>query len=136
DHRDRERLMRRWLTALYAGVVLFALAGGAFGAPATSPAPKSVAPASYVLGPGDEIDVQVYGDQELSRSLMIKPDGTIALPLINEVRAAGKTTAQLETDLVKMYAKYVKTPLVTVVVRQLRVDRIYLLGQVARPGDY
>jgi protein involved in polysaccharide export with SLBB domain len=128
--------MRRRLAALWAGIFLLGLASAASGAAAPSPAPKSVAPASYVLGPGDEIDVQVYGDQELSRVTTIKPDGMIALPLINEVRAAGKTTTQLETDLVKMYSKYVKTPLVTVVVRQLRVDRIYLLGQVARPGDY
>jgi polysaccharide biosynthesis/export protein len=141
-HREKERFMRRWLAALRGSFALLGLAallglgGSAFGAPATAPAPKSAAPASYVLGPGDEIDVQVYGDQELSRTLMIKPDGTIALPLINEVHAAGKTTAQLETELVKMYSKYVKAPLVTVVVRQLRVDRIYLLGQVARPGDY
>lgn len=93
-------------------------------------------PASYVLGPGDEIDVQVYGEGDLSRTIMIKPDGTIALPLINEVSAAGKTTAQLENELVTMYSKYVKKPLVTVVVHALRQEHIYLLGQVARPGDY
>src|SRR5262249_52725397 len=108
--RERERFMRRCLAALCASFALFGLTSGAFGAPATppaptSPAPKSAAPASYVLGPGDEIDVQVYGDQELSRTITIKPDGTIALPLINEVRAAGKTTGQLESELVKMYSK-------------------------------
>lgn len=128
--------MRRRLAALGVCFLLFGLAGVAFAAPASAPAPKSVAPASYVLGPGDEIEIQVYGDNELSRTLMIKPDGTIALPLINEVKAAGKTTGQLETELIKMYSKYVKAPLVTVVVRQLRVDRVFLLGQVQRPGDY
>jgi protein involved in polysaccharide export with SLBB domain len=117
-------------------MLLLALSGRSSGAPAPSGPPKSVAPASYVLGPGDEIDVQVFGDSELSRVITIKPDGMIALPLINEVKAAGKTTGQLETELVKMYSKYVKQPLVTVVVRALRVDRVYLLGQVARPGDY
>ncbi len=122
--------------ALCVCMMLLGLWGRASGAPAPSGPPRSVAPASYLLGPGDEIDVQVFGDSDLSRVITIKPDGTIALPLINEVRAAGKTTGQLETDLVKMYSKYVKQPLVTVVVRALRVDRVYLLGQVARPGDY
>ncbi len=124
--------MRHRLAALCSCVLLLGFAGGAFGAPATKPA----APPSYVLGPGDEIDVQVFSEPDLSRATTIKPDGTIALPLINEVRAAGKTTAQLEADLVKMYSKFVKSPLVTVVVRQLRADRVYLLGQVARPGEY
>jgi protein involved in polysaccharide export with SLBB domain len=128
--------MRHRLAALCVCIVLLGLSGWASGAPAPSSPPRPVAPASYVLGAGDEIDVQVFGDSELSRVITIKPDGTIALPLINEVKAAGKTTGQLETELVKMYSKYVKEPRVTVVVRALRVDRVYLLGQVARPGDY
>jgi len=128
--------MRHRLAALCVCMLLLGLWGRASGAPAPAGPAKSVAPASYVLGPGDEIDVQVFGDSDLSRVITIKPDGMIALPLINEVRAAGKTTGQLETELVKMYSKYVKQPLVTVVVRQLRVDRVYLLGQVSRPGDY
>lgn len=124
--------MRHCLAALCVCGLILGWMGGAFGAPATKPA----APASYVLGPGDEIDVQIYGEADLSRSTTIKPDGTIALPLINEVKAAGKTTGQLEADLVKMYAKFVKAPLVTVVLKSLRPDRVYLLGQVARPGEY
>lgn len=120
------------LAALMVGVLLASLAGGAASAPVT----KSTAPDTYVLGPGDQIEISIYGEPDLSRSAIIKPDGTIALALINEVKAAGKTTAQLETELTKMYAKYLKAPSISVVVRELRVDRVYLLGQVNKPGDY
>ncbi len=112
--------------------LLASLAGGAAGAPAT----KSAAPETYVLGAGDQVEISIFGEPDLSRTAIIKPDGTIALALVNEVKAAGKTTAQLEIELTKMYSKYLKAPSISVVVRELRVDRIYLLGQVNKPGDY
>src|SRR5262249_16646131 len=90
-HCGRTRVMRHRLAALCVCMLLLGLWGRASGAPAPAGPAKSVAPASYVLGPGDEIDVQVFGDSDLSRVITIKPDGMIALPLINEVRAAGKT---------------------------------------------
>jgi polysaccharide export outer membrane protein len=101
------------------------------GAPGGAPVPEG-----YVLEPGDQISVNVYGEPDLSRTIIIKPDGTIALSLINEVRAAGKTTTQLEAEITQKFAKYLKAPSVSVVVTQTRVDHVYLLGQVGRPGDY
>jgi len=90
----------------------------------------------YILGPGDTIDVALFGDADLSRSVTIKPDGTIALPLVGEVKASGMTTTQLAAQLVRLYSKYKKAPSITVVVREFRVDRMYILGQVSRPGEY
>ncbi len=97
-----------------------------------APAPADL----YVLGPGDTIEIVVFGEPDLSRTVTIKPDGTISLPLIGEVKAAGKTTAQLVAELTNLYKKYLKSPSVSVVVRELRVERIYILGQVNRPGEY
>jgi polysaccharide export outer membrane protein len=97
------------------------------------PAPSQDA---YVLGPGDTIDVVVYGEADLSRSVTVKPDGAVSLPLLGEVKAAGKTTKQFADELVRLYSKYLKQPSITVTVREFRVDRIYILGQVARPGEY
>src|SRR5579863_2696607 len=68
----------------------------------------SVPPSGYVLGPGDAVDIVVFGQADLSQTVTIKPDGMIALPLVGEVKAAGRTTAQLEQDLVKVYLKYLK----------------------------
>lgn len=124
--------MRNNIAPFVVCVLLLGLVGGAAGAPAAKPPADS----NYVLGPGDQIEVSVYGEADLSRTAIIKPDGTIALALVNEVKAAGKTTGQLEAELTKMYSKYLKAPAVSVVVRELRVDRVYLLGQVTKPGDY
>ncbi len=91
---------------------------------------------AYILGPGDAIEILVVGDRDLSQTVTIKPDGSIDLPLVGEVRAAGRTTTQLAAELNKRYSVYLKAPSITVAVRQLRVDRIYILGQVNRPGEY
>lgn len=116
------------------GIMLFAAALITLTAalPSLSQSPE----AGYVLGPGDTIDILFFGDADLSRLVTIKPDGTIALPLVGEVGAAGKTTAQLTELLVKLYSKYKKSPSISVTVREFRVDRIYILGQVSRPGEY
>jgi len=119
-------------------VLLASLTGTVVGAPATTtPATNRPAtPATYILGPGDQVEISIFGEPDLSRTVTIKPDGTIALALINEVKASGMTTSQLESELAKMYAKYLKTPSVSVVVKEFRIDRVYLLGQVNKPGDY
>lgn len=119
----RVRLFAFLLCSLLVSAVTYAVA---------APAPTDL----YVLGPGDTIEIVVFGEPDLSRTVTIKPDGTIALPLIGEVKAAGKTTGQLVAELTALYKKYLKSPSVSVVVRELRVERIYILGQVNRPGEY
>jgi polysaccharide export outer membrane protein len=94
------------------------------------------APASYVLGPGDSIDIVVFGQPDLSQTVTIKPDGMVALPLVGEMKATGRTTAQFQDDLVKAYRAYLKAPSVEVKISQFRTSRIYVLGEVARPGQY
>ncbi len=120
--------MKAYLALFVMGCFLAGLAGSAVGAPGGQE--------TYILGPGDTIEVQVFGDPDLSRSVTIKPDGTISLPLIGEVKAAGNTTTQLSGQLIKLYSKYLKSPSISVVVREFRVDRVYVLGQVVRPGEY
>src|SRR5690348_1549321 len=116
------------LIVVLALILLVAPAGGAAAAPST--------PASYVLGTGDAIDIAVFGQPDLSQTVTIKPDGMVALPLVGEVKAAGRTTGQLEQDLVRVYLKYLKAPAISVKVSGFRTTRIYVLGQVARPGQY
>ena len=89
-----------------------------------------------MLGAGDQIEVNVFGEPDLSRTVTIKTDGIIALPLINQVKAAGKTAAQLEGDLTRMYGKYLKAPSVSVLVRQFRMNPVYVMGEVSKPGRY
>ncbi len=120
--------MKAGLALLITCGLMVGLVGNAVGAPAGKD--------QYVLGPGDTIEILVLGDPDLSRTVAIKPDGTIALPLVGEVTAAGKTTPRLAAELVGLYSKYLKAPSITVAVREFRVDRIYILGQVNRPGEY
>jgi len=124
----RAVLMRAVLGIAVIGSLLVGLTGRVVGAPS----PQD----SYILGPGDTVEILIFGDPDLSRTITIKPDGTISLPLVGEVKAAGKTTTQLTAELVKLYLKYLKQPSISVVVRELRIDRIYILGQINRPGEY
>ena len=97
------------------------------------------APASggaYTLGPGDSIEIMIEGEKDLPQTVTIKPDGSIDLPLVGEVTAAGSTTSQLAAELTKRYSKYLIAPSITVQVRAFRVDHVYILGQVSKPGEY
>ncbi len=109
---------------------------GSIAAPSPTTSTNSVPPDNYVLGPGDQIEINVFGEPDLTRTVTIKPDGIIALPLINQVRAAGKTAAQLEAELTRMFSKYLKAPSISILVRQFRMNPIYVMGEVSKPGRY
>lgn len=90
----------------------------------------------YVLGPGDVLEISVYGYEDVSRVVPVRPDGMISLPLIGEVRAAGLTPEQLRQQLAVLYTTYFRNPQVSVIVKEVRRIRVSVLGQVTRPGVY
>lgn len=93
--------------------------------------------ASYVIGPNDELSVSVWEQPDLSRAVPVRPDGMISLPLVNDIKAAGKTPMQLMNALVEKYATLgVKSPLVTVTVTAIKSQFIYILGQVGHAGTF
>jgi polysaccharide export outer membrane protein len=104
--------------------------------PATTSSASAGAPTSarYQLGPGDQIDVHVWRNEELSRSVPVRPDGLISLPLAGELIAAGKTVAELEAEITATLADFVQNPTVTVTVTQVRGMVVYVLGRVGRAG--
>lgn len=104
--------------------------------PGTPAKPPSAPPDNYILVAGDQIEVNVFGEPDLSRTVTIKPDGVVALPLVNQVKASGKTAAQLEAELTKLYGKYLRAPSVSIIVRQFRMHRVYVMGEVTKPGRY
>jgi polysaccharide export outer membrane protein len=91
---------------------------------------------SYVIGPGDILSIDVWKAPELSKQVTVPLDGNISLTLVNEVKAAGLTSAQLRNLLTRKYADYLETPTVSVTLVESRSKRIYLLGEVTRPGEY
>jgi polysaccharide biosynthesis/export protein len=118
--------------------------GAAQPAPGSAPA-AAVAPAAgqndaaqaipdYVIGPEDVLHIAVWKESDLTATLPVRPDGKISLPLLNDVQAAGLTPAQLAASLTDKLRKYVEDPRVTVVVAAINSKRIYLVGEVLRPG--
>ena len=102
----------------------------------TPPNPSATADPNYVIGPQDVVDINVWKEPELSRSVPVRPDGKISLPLVNDVQAAGLTPGQLGAQITSDLTKYVTSPQVTVIVAQINSQRIYVLGEVTRAGSY
>jgi polysaccharide export outer membrane protein len=106
-------------------------------APAISrgPAALPTAPESYVLGPGDQLRIQVYGQSDLSGNFVVSQKGTVALPLIGDITATGTTTQQLTLAMEDALSPdYIREPKVSVEVINFRP--FYILGEVNRPGTY
>lgn len=119
---------------------LFMMALGLVGCSTTShpPAPAKVAADdySYVIGPGDSLNIIVWRNPELSMSVPVRPDGKIAAPLVDELMAQGKTSIQLARDVEKVLSKYVRDPIVTVLVTGFvgpYSEQIRVVGEAARP---
>jgi len=93
-------------------------------------------PEDYAIGPSDVLQVNFWRDKDLSVEVVVRPDGKITLPLLSDVPAAGLTPEQLRARLTEQARKYVVDPSVTVVVKQINSRRVYITGEVARPGMY
>jgi len=91
---------------------------------------------NYLIGAQDVLDISVWKEPELSRSVPVRPDGKISLPLLNDVQAAGLTPSELTAQITAGLNKFMTNPQVTVIVSQINSQRIYILGEVARPGAF
>src|SRR5438045_3762203 len=90
----------------------------------------------YVIGPDDVLDVSVWKEPELTRTLQVRPDGKISMPLLNDVQAAGFTANQLSQSIGEKLKKYLTAPQVTIILTQVNSQRVYVIGEVTRPGAY
>ena len=115
-------------------------------APAAAAAPTNAAPASaaggapvgadYKIGIDDVLDIAVWNNTTVSRTVPVRPDGKISLPLLNEVQAAGLTPSQLRASLMSKLVEYMPTPEVSVIVREVHSNKISVLGEVRKAGRY
>ncbi len=104
---------------------------------ANNATPKSAtADPNYVIGGQDMLDISVWKEVELTRTVPVRPDGKISMPLLNDVQAAGLTPTQLAAQITESLKKFVTNPQVTVIVTQINSQRIYILGEVTRAGAY
>lgn len=90
----------------------------------------------YKIGEGDVLDVNVWKEPEISRSVPVRPDGKISLPLVNDIQASGLTPTQLGLVISEKLRKYLSEPQVTIIVTAINSQRIYIMGEVGRPGAY
>jgi len=107
--------------------------------PANADASKPVAATAdpaYLIGAEDVLNISVWKEPEVTRTVPVRPDGKISLPLINDIQAAGLTPAQLSRLITEKLNKYLTDPQVTVIVTAINSRRIYILGEVGRSGAY
>ncbi len=97
--------------------------------------PTTTDPA-YVIGADDVLDISAWKEPEITRTIPVRPDGKISLPLINDIQAAGLTPTQLAMIITEKLKKYLTDPQVTVIVRAINSRRIYIMGEVGRPGAF
>jgi polysaccharide export outer membrane protein len=90
----------------------------------------------YVIGIEDVIAINVWHEAEMSRSMAVRPDGKISMPLIGEVIADGKTPAQLQAELTTKLQSLIKNPDVTVIVQDIKSQKFNVLGEVQKPGMF
>jgi polysaccharide biosynthesis/export protein len=92
--------------------------------------------ADYRIGNGDVLQISVWGEPELTKTVTVRPDGKISLPLIDEVQVAGMTLPDAQTLLDQRFARYLRTPQASVVVSEIHSSLVYVTGRVRRPGAY
>lgn len=90
----------------------------------------------YVIGDDDLLEINVWKDQELSKTVPVRSDGKISLPLVGEVQAAGRTPLQLEGDITSRLRSFMNDPEVTVIVAKINSQKFNVMGEVNRPGSY
>src|SRR5580765_804292 len=93
-------------------------------------------PTDYVIGAEDVLQIVYWRDKDMSTSVAVRPDGKISLPLLNDVQAAGLTPAQLRDKLTEASKKFIEDPTITVVVDKMNSRKVFITGEVEKPGPY
>lgn len=99
-------------------------------------APARDISAGYRLGPEDTVEVFVWQEDDISTTVMVRPDGMVSLPLVNELQASGRTAAELQREITEGLREYLDNPVVSVMVREINSARISVLGEVRDAGRF
>ena len=90
----------------------------------------------YLIGPDDVLAINVWKEPEISRTLPVRPDGNISLPLVGDLKASGHTPTQLQKEIKDQLVEYLSNPEVTVLVQEAKSHKFNIIGEVAKPGSY
>lgn len=113
----------------YALALLFVLCAQFGAAHADEPEP-------YRIQPGDVLMVSVWKEEALVAEVLVRPDGGMSFPLVGDVRASGRTTEELRQTVNERLSKFIPDPAVTIAIKQIGGNRVYVLGKVNRPGEF
>jgi polysaccharide export outer membrane protein len=92
--------------------------------------------AGYVVKPGDVLEISVWKEPDLQRQVLVRPDGAFSFPLVGQVDARGKTVMELNKIVSDRLSKFIADAVVTISVQQINGNKIYVLGQVNKPGEF
>ncbi|HKE31564.1 MAG TPA: polysaccharide biosynthesis/export family protein [Candidatus Angelobacter sp.] len=139
------RQVRRWLWTGVAALALSGMAGaqelakaepaGSKDAKVSSPE-KAVEQPEYIVGEGDVLHINVWKETEISQTVVVRPDGNISLPLVNEISVAGLSPRQIQQLVTEKLKSILTNPQVTVSVAEVRSKMVYITGEVGKPGAY
>jgi polysaccharide export outer membrane protein len=110
--------------------------GAAKSVAASSSSPVAANDPDYKIGPQDVLTINVWKEPDVSREVPVRPDGKISLPLLNDVEAAGLTPMQLANSLTDRLKKFISSPQVTIIVKEINSRRVYVIGEVVRAGTF
>ena len=106
------------------------------GAKVTPPTANYSPSRDYVIGPEDILAVNVWKEPEISRTVPVRPDGKISLPLLGDMMATGLTAQQLQASITQQLQNYVSSPEVSVIVQEIKSEKVNVVGRVVKPGSY
>lgn len=106
------------------------------GPPPAQPTAAVVVPPDYVIGAADVLTISVWKEADLTTDVVVRPDGKITLPLLNDIVAAGLTPEELRVKVTAAAGKFLESPTVSVIVKAMNSRNVYITGQVMKPGAY
>jgi polysaccharide export outer membrane protein len=92
--------------------------------------------ATYTVKPGDLLSINVWKEPDLQKETLVRPDGSFSFPLVGEVDAKGKTVADLNKTVSQKLARFISDPVVTVSIQEIKGNKMYVIGQVNKPGEF
>lgn len=96
----------------------------------------ALAAGSYTVQPGDTLEITVWKEPDLQRTVLVTPDGSFSFPLVGVVNSKGQTVSDLQKLIAYTLGQYIAEPVVTVSIDQIRGNKVYVIGQVNRPGEF
>lgn len=90
----------------------------------------------YLIQPGDVLEISVWREENLTKAVIVRPDGGLSFPLVGNVLASGKSIEQLQTEVANKLKRFIPDPSVSVAVQELSGNKVYVIGKVNRPGEF